>query len=52
MVSDVGYKQRTLIKDVEYDKYTQMKPVWIEATGCPYPDMNKGAYKKSIDDGP
>jgi hypothetical protein len=29
----VGYKQRTSIKDVEYDKNAQLKLVWIEASG-------------------
>jgi len=50
--SEAGYKQLTLIKDVEHDKHAQLKLVWIEVTGCLYPDTKKGAYEKCNDDGP
>lgn len=49
MASDVGYKQRNSIKGIEHDKHAQLRLVWIEATGCPYPDMRKRAYEN---DGP
>ncbi len=52
VVGEIGYKQRTLIKDVEYDKHAQLRLVWIEASECLYPDMRKGACEKCIDDGP
>ncbi len=45
----VGYKQRTLIKDVEHDKHAQLMLVWIEASECLYPDMRNGAYEKCND---
>jgi hypothetical protein len=49
---EVGYKQRTSIKDVEHDKNAQLTLVWIETSGYLYPDMNKGAHEKCNDDGP
>ncbi len=48
---DVGYKQQTSIKDVEYDKNAQLTLVWIEASECLYPDMRKGAYENCDDYG-
>jgi hypothetical protein len=43
---DVGDKQQTSIQDVEHDKYAQLMPVWIEASGYLYADIRNGAYKK------
>jgi len=49
VAGDVGYKQRTSIKDVEHDKHAQLTLVRIEASECLYPDMRKGAYEKCDD---
>ena len=51
VASDVGYKQRTSIKDVEHDKHAQLRLVWIETSGCLCLDMKEGAYEKFNDDG-
>jgi hypothetical protein len=51
VAGDVGYKQRTSIKDVEHDKHAQLMLVWIEASGCLYPDMRKRACEKCNDYG-
>ncbi len=51
VAGDVGYKQQTSIKDVEHDKHAQLALVWIEASGCLYPDMRNGTYEKCNDYG-
>ena len=48
---DVGDKQQTSIQDVEHDKYAQLMPVWIEASGYLHVDIRSGAYKKCNDYG-
>jgi hypothetical protein len=52
VADDVGSEQRTSIKDVEHGKHAQLTLLWIETSGCPYPDMEKGAYGKCNYDGP
>lgn len=39
VAGDVGYKQRTSIKDVELVNMLNRTLVWIETSGCLYQDM-------------
>ena len=48
---DVSDKQQVSIQDVEHDKYAQLIPVWIEASGYPHSEISNGAHEKCYDYG-